>query len=361
MNQRVDVNELKTVDQFIHGARELLDPGPYHWAAVGAGEGVTVARNRVALDHLALLPRMMNDVSEVDTSTEVLGIPVSMPILVSPVGSTVLYHPDSAVASAQGATKAGTIGFCATLTRARWEDAAATAPGRHLFQLYVGGDRGWLAEVADRVEAAQFAGICVTVDSTVPSRRDGLIAANFDWRVEREGIPPNLAQHGRDDSYKCRFTWSELEYLIGRTRLPVLLKGIMRGSDAQRALDCGVRGIYVSNHGGRSVDHALSTIEALPEVVSAVNGRCDVIIDGGFTHGADVIKALALGADAVAIGRLQCWALALGGAEGLARLLDILHAELSSTMALMGLRGIGEITEDCVRWSYPTPGVRAVA
>jgi isopentenyl diphosphate isomerase/L-lactate dehydrogenase-like FMN-dependent dehydrogenase len=354
MVPEIDISSLKTVDQFVKGAERVLDRGPYLWAAVGAGEGVTTARNRIALDHLALVPRMMQDVSAVDTSTELLGVPLSMPILVSPVGSTVLYHEDSAVAAALGATKAGTIGFCATLTRAAWEDAAATAPGRHLFQLYVGGDRGWLAEVADRVAAAKFAGLCVTVDSTVPSRRDALVEANFDWRVEREEVPPNLIRHGRDDSYKCRFTWTELEYLIGRSTLPVLLKGVMRGSDARRAIESGVRGIYISNHGGRSIDHGLSTIEALPEIVAAVNGRVPIIIDGGFTRGADVIKALALGADAVAIGRLQCWALALGGAEGLTRLLDILHAELSTTMALLGQRNLSEISEDCVRWSYPT-------
>lgn len=354
MGSEIDVSALKTIDQFVKGAQQVLDRGPYLWAAVGAGQGVTTARNRVALDHLALVPRMMQDVSAVDTTTELLGVPLSMPILVSPVGSTVLYHPDSAVAAAQGATKAGTISFCATLTRASWEDAAATAPGRHLFQMYVGGGRDWLAEVADRVVAAGFAGLCVTVDSTVPSRRDTLVEADFDWRLEREDVPPNLIRHGRDDSYKCRFTWAELEYLIGRCSIPVLLKGIMRGSDARRAIDSGVRGIYVSNHGGRSIDHGLSTIEALPEVVAAVHRRVPVIIDGGFTRGADVIKALALGADAVAIGRLQCWALTLGGAEGLTRLLDILHAELSTTMALLGLRNLAEISEDCVRWSYPT-------
>jgi isopentenyl diphosphate isomerase/L-lactate dehydrogenase-like FMN-dependent dehydrogenase len=354
VGQQIDASALKTVDQFVKGAQQVLDRGPYLWAAVGAGEGVTTARNRVALDHLALVPRMMQDVSAVDTSTRLLGTALSMPILVSPVGSTVLYHPDSAVAAATGATQAGTISFCATLTRATWEDAAATAPGRHLFQLYVGGDRTWLGDVADRVAAAQFAGICVTVDSTVPARRDGLVEADFDWRLEREDVPPNLVRHGRDDSYKCRFTWTELEYLVGRTTLPVLLKGVMRGSDAQRAIECGVRGIYVSNHGGRSIDHGLSTIEALPEIAAAVHGRVPVIIDGGFTRGADVVKALALGADAVAIGRLQCWALALGGADGLARLLGILQAELSTTMALLGQRNLSEISEDCVRWSYPT-------
>lgn len=355
MPEPISLEEITTIDQVTERARGLLDMGKYLWAAAGAGQGVTVARNRVALDHLALQPRMMRDVSRIDTSTVVFGQPVRMPILVAPVGSTQLYAADSAIAAAAGAIKAGTFSFCATLTGARWEDAAATAPGRHMFQLYVMGDRGWLGEIADRVEAAKFAALCVTVDSTVLARRDELVNGKFDWRTEREGLPTNLVPHGRDDAYKYKFTWTELEYLVGRCKIPVLIKGIQHPEDAVRALECGVQGIYVSNHGGRSVDHGLSTIEVLPAVVEAVNGRCDVIVDGGFTRGADVIKALALGARAVAVGRMQCWGLTLGGANGLAHVLQIMRSELENTMALMGCRNVGEITEDCVRWSYPAP------
>ena len=277
---------------------------------------------------------------------------VEMPILVSPVGSTQLYAPDGAAAAA-AATQAGTFSFCGTLTAGSWEASAATAPGRHMFQLYVMGDRGWLGEVADRIAEAQFAALCVTVDSTIPSRRDLLAEGKFDWREERAGLPPNLVQHGRDDNYKYKFTWPELEFLVGRCQLPVLIKGIQRPEDAVRALECGVQGIYVSNHGGRSVDHGISTIEMLPEIVAAVNGRCDVIIDGGFTRGADVVKALALGARAVAVGRMQCWGLALGGAAGLAHVLGIMRRELATTMGLLGCASVDEITPDFVRWSYP--------
>lgn len=151
-----------------------------------------------------------------------------------------------------------------------------------------------------------------------------------------------------------RFTWTELEYLVQRTSLPVMVKGTTRAEDAVRALECGVQGVYVSNHGGRSINGGLSTIETLPTVVSAVNQRCDIIIDGDFTHDSDVIKALAIGAKAAAIGHLQCWALALGGAPSLTYLFSILGQEIETTMALMGCRSIGEVTADFARLSYPT-------
>jgi isopentenyl diphosphate isomerase/L-lactate dehydrogenase-like FMN-dependent dehydrogenase len=352
MTTPVDLATIHTIDRVLAMAQEVVEPGPYTWAAAGAGEGFTVRRNRVALDHLALVPELMQDVSSVDPSTTVLGVPIAFPVLISPVGSTVLFHPDSAVAVAAGATLAGTSSFCATFTRARWEDAAATAPGRHFFQLYVGGDRGWLGAVTDRIQEAGFAALCVTVDSAVVSRRDALFASGFDWRVEREGIPENLVRHGRDDLFKRRFTWSDFEWLCEHARVPVGVKGILTARDAVRAVERGAAAVYVSNHGGRAVDHEVSTIEVLAEIIDAVGDRAEVLVDGGFQRGADVCKALALGAQAVAIGRLQCWGLALGGAAGVARVLSILHDEVTSTMALLGARNVAELTRDHVRWSH---------
>ena len=350
----MSMDDLGTLGQVIARARELIDPALYTWAEAGAGEGVTVARNGVALNRLALVPGVLGDVSEIDTATSFLGVPMALPVFVAPIGSTQLYHPDSAVAVAAGATQAGTSSFCGNRTTAPWEEVAATAPGRHFLQLYVLGDHDWLAEVADRAERAGFAGLCVTVDSPVPAWRDRLVESGYDWRTEHGASQANLTALGSDDAYKARFTWRELEFLTGRTQLPVAIKGVLRARDAARAVECGVAGVYVSNHGGRALDQAISTIEVLAEIVAAVRGRAEVVVDGGFTRGTHVCKALALGARAVGIGRLQCWGLAVGGAEGVARVLELLGGETRTTMAMLGCRRLDELTSEHVRWSFPT-------
>jgi isopentenyl diphosphate isomerase/L-lactate dehydrogenase-like FMN-dependent dehydrogenase len=192
----------------------------------------------------------------------------------------------------------------------------------------------------------------VTVDTPVISRRDRSIEQEFGWSSPS---PPNLQQHGSDPTYRARFTWEDLRWLVENSGLPIVVKGVMTVQDAVAAVGCGVAAVYVSNHGGRVVDHGMSTIEVLGEIVAAVGASVEVAVDSGFTSGADVCKALALGARAVGIGRLQCWGLAVGGADGLVRVLDILKTEISITMANIGCREVAEITPDRVRWSIPVP------
>lgn len=353
MSRPIDLSELKTIDQAIELARVVTEPGAHLWASSGAGRGVTAARNLAALDRLALVPRVLRDVSSIDLSSSFVGIPLSIPVMPAPVGALSLYDPGDALAAARAATEMGTSAICSTLCDSPWEEVAATAPGRHLFQLYVLGDRSWLANVVDRVEAAGFAALCVTVDSPVIGRRDRSIEDGFGWVVPSEG-PANLVKHGMDYSIRPHFTWSELAWLCARTRLPVVLKGVMRPDDALEAIQCGVAGIYVSNHGGRALDHGISTIEVLGSIVEEVGSRAEVMVDGGFNRGADVVKALALGARAVAIGRLQCWGLAIGGSAGLVRVLEILRDELLNVMANLGSPSVAGMTPDLVRWSFPT-------
>jgi isopentenyl diphosphate isomerase/L-lactate dehydrogenase-like FMN-dependent dehydrogenase len=348
----VDLSELKTIDQVIARARAMVEPGAHLWASSGAGQGATTARNRAALDRLALVPRVMRDVTNVDVSSSFVGIPLAIPVLPAPVGALTLYHPDDALAAASAATEIGTSSICSTLSSSPWEDVASTAPGRHLFQLYVLGDRGWMEEVLTRVEEAGFAALCVTVDTPVIGRRDRSIEDGFAWTVPMEG-PPNLVRHGMDYSVRPGFTWPDLAWLCARTDLPVVLKGVMTPDDAVEAIECGVSGIYVSNHGGRSLDHAVSTIEVLGPIVASAGDRAEVMVDGGFDRGTDVCKALALGARAVGIGRLQCWGLAVGGAAGLLKVLEILREELVNIMANLGCATIGDISPDRVRWSIP--------
>jgi len=352
-NPNIDLSRIRTIDEVIAEARRVIEPGPYWWVAAGAGEGVTLARNSLALNRLGLIPRMLNDVSTVDTSTSFLGVPLSIPVMMAPIGALSLYHPDDALASARAATAAGTSSFCGILTTSAWEDVAATAPGHHFLQIYVLGDRSWLAEIIQRAELARFAGLCITVDSPVIGRRDRNLIDDFTWSAYTAEGPVNLRGHGFDPEHKKRFTWTDLEWVCGQTKLPVVLKGVMAAVDATRAADCGVAGIYVSNHGGRAIDHGISTIEVLGEIVDAIDNKAEVIVDSGFVRGVEICKALALGARAVGIGKLQCWALALGGAAGLIRLLEILRDELLSTMTNLGCRTITEITRDHVRWSIP--------
>jgi isopentenyl diphosphate isomerase/L-lactate dehydrogenase-like FMN-dependent dehydrogenase len=349
----IDLTEIKTIDQVIATARKVLDPGVFTWAASGAGIEVTVARNMRALSALALIPRVMVDVTTVDISSSFLGVPLQLPVMLAPVGALALYHPDDAKASGEGAARAGTSIFCGILGDHSWEEVAATAPGRHFFQLYVLGDRDWLRGVIDRAENAGFAGLCLTADSPAIARRDSSLANGYDWNIANTEGPANLRAIGFDRGYKLRFTWIDLEWLCRATSLPVILKGVMSAADAIRAVDCGVKAIYVSNHGGRAVDHELSPIEVLAEIIEVVGGRAEVIVDSGFMRGAEVCKALALGARAVAIGRLQCWALAIGGAAGVERVLDILRQEIYLSMTNLGCRNVNELTADMVRWSFP--------
>lgn len=354
MSATPDPADLITIDQVIARAREMIDPAQQEWAAAGAGQGVTTSRNSVALNRLALVPHMLNDVSRIDTTTSFLGVGLAFPVMLAPVAALGLYDEGDALAAAGAATTAGISAFCAALTGSSWEEVAATAPGRHFFQIYPMGDRAWMGDVADRVESAGFAAICVTVDSPVVGRRDRSLESGFTWSVPT-GEGSGINRHGHDYVFRPTYTWPDLEWLCARTPLPVIVKGLMTPGDAVEAIECGVKGIYVSNHGGRMVDHALSTIEALEEVVEAVDGRAEVAIDSGFTRGAEICKALALGARAVGIGRLQCWGLAVGGAHGLSRVLEILQDEITTTMANIGAPTISALTPDHVRWSIPAP------
>lgn len=347
------LDELRTINQVIERARGTLPIGAWDYGVAGAGEEVTVRRNRSAWQRWAFAPSVLRDVSDVDTSTHVLGMDLDVPVMCSPVGSLTVFHPEGAAAAAAGAASMGTVAVVGILSSPVFADVQAASAGRNLFQIYVSGDDAWLDAVVDRVTAAGARGLCVTVDSPVRARRDRLLEGTFDWRLEQEGVPPNLEGLGRDRSHQTRFTWRDLERLRSRTALPIAVKGIMGREDAARAVDVGVDAVYVSNHGGRELDHAPSTIEVLAEVVDAVDGRADVILDSGVRHGSDVCKAIALGARAVLIGRLQCWGLAAGGATGVAQVLRILRAEIADTLALVGVTRLDELTREHLRPTHP--------
>lgn len=344
-----------TIGELIELARERLDPGRHAWAGAGAGEEVTVARNRLMLNRLALLPRVGNDVSAVDLSTTVVGIPLALPVFLAPVGALGVFDDADSLAAAEAATARSTSVMTSILTTSRWSEIAATAPGRHLFQIYALGDRRWIADIVSEVEDLGYGGVCVTMDCAVIGRRDRSLADGYIWRTPAGGTV-NLAARGWDDSWRSRFTWSDLERLCGDAEVPVIAKGITSAGDAEIAVDCGVSAVYVSNHGGRMVDHAVSTIEVLAEIVDVVPDDVDVIVDSGFTRGSEVCAALALGARAVGIGRLQCWALAVGGRDALITTIEILADEMERTMANIGCASVPDLRPSHVRWTSPTIG-----
>src|SRR5437762_13652089 len=245
----------------------------------------------------------------------------------------------------RGAERADTLQFLSGATGWPVETVAAASKGPKMFQLYHFGDRAWVAELLARVEASGYLSVCLTVDTQVYSRRERDVLARWSPREAMKKAPN---PRGPAPDYPTRLTWSDVEWLQKTTRLPVGLKGVMTATDAKRAVDMGVRIVWVSNHGGRQLDSTQASIDALPAIADAVGDRADIIIDGGFSRGTAVLKGIAWGARAVAVGRLALWRPAVGGAEGVHNALDILRDELRRDMALCGQTSIKRLTSDCV-------------
>jgi len=351
------------VSDFEAIARERMTPSAYDYYAGGAEDEVTLAANREAFRRLSLRPRMLAGVSDVSTRTEVLGIPMALPVALAPTAFNKLGHPDGELAAVRAAGAAGTFMCCSTISSTALEDVAAAATGPLWFQLYVYRDRSVTEDLVRRAEAAGCRAIVLTVDTPRLGRRERDLRGGFslpaDIRIanlERYGAPDRLrwADSSTFHAYVHRLmddslTWESVDWLRSITRLPVLIKGILAAEDAALAIAHGAAGIVVSNHGGRQLDGVMATIDALPAVVDAVEGRAPVLVDGGIRRGTDVFKALALGAQAVLIGRAYLWGLAADGQAGVARVLEMLRAELEMTMVLAGCPGVAAISRDHVR------------
>jgi isopentenyl diphosphate isomerase/L-lactate dehydrogenase-like FMN-dependent dehydrogenase len=341
-------DELLTIGEIEQRASRVLTKEIYDYVAGGGGQEATVRGNREAIERILFRPRIMRDVSKRSTATTFLGVPLSMPIMLAPVGSIALLDPEGAAACARAAHAIGTSMFVATYSRPSLEEVRRRSDGPLFFQLLVRGDRKWMAEIVRRVEDAGYAGLCVTVDIDVEARRERMIVNRFSRRAAHGPSPNVLLPDPDSHVYSERWDWKELEWLRAQTELPLILKGVTAPEDAELAIEHGVQVIYVSNHGGRSLDYQAASIESLEAVAAAVAGRAEVLVDGGFMHGEDVLKAVALGARAVLIGRLQCWALAAAGEEGLKRALELLRQELSIAMGLLGLVDIASVDRRCL-------------
>jgi len=344
-------------------ARERMTPSAYDYYAGGAEDEVTLAENVDAFKRIALLPRVLTGAGSISTATELLGLSLALPVGLAPTAFNKLGHPDGELAAARAAGAAGTFMCCSTISSTSLEDVAATATGPLWFQLYVYRDREVTRDLVHRAEAAGCRALVLTVDTPRLGRRERNIRRPFTLpegvvisNLERYGTPDAMRWAGSSSftDYVHRLmddglTWESVDWLRSVTKLPVLIKGILSPADAELAIGHGASGIIVSNHGGRQLDGAVSTIDALPDVVQVAAGRIPVLMDGGIRRGTDVFKALALGARAVLIGRAYLWGLAADGEPGVARVLEMLRAELELTMALAGCANVAAITPAYVR------------
>jgi 4-hydroxymandelate oxidase len=350
--------QLSTVADYVDRARQLLPAETVAGMFGGARNPATAwtdARNAEGWRDLELRPHVLVDVSGRSTATEILGEPVSVPVVLSPVGSHVRSHPDGELASARAAGEAGVIMGLSTVSSYTIEEVAAAASGPLWFQLYVFRSRATSEELVRRAVAAGYRAIVVTVDNpgtsseerryrAVSQRAEHDVFPNLRGIPGAEGLGTERFHESLDDS----LSWRDIEWLRGLSGLPLVIKGIQRADDARRCEECGVDAIVVSNHGGQALQGTRPTAETLAEVTASVGGRMEVLVDGGIRHGTDVLKALALGARGVLIGKPLYSGLAVGGSAGVRNVVGILQAELGAAMSLSGVTDVRAVPRDLV-------------
>ena len=323
--------------QILEQARKNVSKSTWDYINGAAGSETTLKRNRYAIDSLAFLPRVLRDISKVDASTKLLGHSCRLPLALAPMGSMHLMHKDGATGSGRAAGEFGVPHILSSVARQTPAEVAAANKGFKIYQLYIRGDLDWIKKKLEEAKKAGFQALVMTVD-----------AANYgirDRQILNEFARPSADMAGEDRDFQAAMTWEGMAAVKKAWGGPMILKGIATAADARLAIDHGIEVVYVSNHGGRELDHGRGTMDMLPEIVEAVAGRAEVWIDGGFVRGTDIVKALCLGANAVGIARLQAWALAAGGYPALAQMLINLEEEIRNAMGLIGatsLAGLGK-------------------
>ena len=353
------MNELLTLADIERVAETLVPPETWGYIAGGAGDERTLSWNREAFSRYRLRPRVLVDVSRVSTETTVLGNAVSLPVLLAPTAVQQLAHEERELGTARGAAAAGTVMCLSTLATATPAEVAQAAPeGTRWLQIYVFRDRGVTDDVVAQALEAGFSALVLTVDLPVVGIRERELRAH--WDLPELDVPAFVTarSRAREDEVALGLLdagveWSYVTELGERYGVPVVVKGLVTREDARLACEHGAAGVVVSNHGGRQLDGSISSLEALPEVVEAVDGRAEVYLDGGVRRGTDVVTALALGARAVLVGRPVLHGLAFGGAQGVQQVLEILRRETENALALLGCRSPAELTRDHVSAARP--------
>ena len=349
----------QVIHEIIAAARNNLNHNIWDYIIGGTATETTVRRNRLALDRIGFRPRVLQDVSHVDPSASFLGHTIRLPVALAPVGGLEQIGIGGGVPVAKGAGEAGVPFFISSVSEPGLEATAAAATGPKVFQLYVRGDAAWVDDHVRRAVDAGYDAFCITVDSALYSRRERDIAKRFTkpWRARSPGM-----------EFQSGLAWADIQRFRDKHQIKLILKGIATAEDAARACEMGVAGIYVSNHGGRQLDHGAGSMEVLRECLDAVDGRAFTVVDGGVSRGSDIVKAIAMGADLVGIGRLYCYALAAGGADAIVRLVELLEIEVVECLGLLGLdgfkgldrsylRAVEAVTEPHVHSAFPLLGV----
>ena len=344
-------------------AKQHLEPMALDYYQSGALDEITLRENRLAINRYQLRPKMLVDVSQRDLTTTILGQSLAIPILIAPMAFQCLAHPEGEIATAQAAASSGVVMVLSTMSTKSLEAVAAQRQNTpQWFQLYIHRDRALTQALVQRAESAGYSALCLTVDAPVLGKREsdrrnqftlpkGMELANLVSMADL-AIPKTTDESGLFTYFTQQIdpsvTWKDMEWLHSITTLPVLVKGILRGDDGLKAYEHGANGIIVSNHGGRQLDGAIATFDALPEIVAMVGDKIDILVDGGIRRGTDIFKALALGAKAVLMGRPILWGLAAEGTKGVAHVLELLKEELDLAMALSGCASIKDIEPSLV-------------
>jgi glycolate oxidase len=338
--------QFQNLHELVQKARANLDQNAWDYIVGGAETETTLRRNRMALDEIAFRPRVLRDVSRVDSSVEVLGRKLRLPVMLAPVGALESFDPGAGASVVRAAGKFGAAHMLSSVSEPGLENVAKAAPDAlRIYQLYVRGDDAFVEDHVSRALANGYAAFCLTVDTAHYSRRERDIAKRF-VRASR------LRVSGSD--FQMGLEWRTVKLIKDKYKIPLVLKGIATAEDAAIALDHGVEWIYVSNHGGRQLDHGRGAMQMLPEITAAVGRRAKIMIDGSFCRGTDIVKAIAMGADLVGLGRLQCWALAAAGEAGIVRMLELLQDEVIRCLGLLGVKNFAELDKSYLQAAAPT-------
>jgi len=341
------MTDFQTTTEIIHAAQQRLHPTIWDYVTGGAETEMSIRRNREAIEALAFRARVLRNVVDIDTSATLLGTPLRIPYFLAPVGGLQDVTERGAAAQVSGACAFGTLPVVSSVSQPALEESAAAGGGDKWFQLYVRGDFDWTTAILARVRAAGYRALVLTVDVANYGNRE---------RQKLQRFVPGGRRGAGGENFQAALDWEMLDRIRGIVGLPVIVKGIQAADDAELALEHGVAAVWVSNHGGRQLDHAIGSLDVLPEVVAAVRGRVPVIVDGGFMRGTDILKAIALGATAVATGRMHAWALAAGGESALRRMLELVEFELRTAMALLGVTSLAQLDPSYVRRADPSVG-----
>ncbi len=334
----------QALHEFVLDAEQRLNRNAWGYLIGATETETTVARNRQALDSVAFRPRVLRNVSKVDPGTDFLGHRLGLPVALAPVGSLESFHPEGAAEAARGAAAANVPLIVSSVTQPGLEATAAASNGPKVFQLYVRGDDDFVDDYARRAIAAGYDAFAITVDTAHYSRRERDIANRYvkPWRQRAQGM-----------NFQAALTWDDIARFKDKHRIPLMLKGIGTAEDAAIACAHGVEFVYVSNHGGRQLDHGRGSFAVLPEVVTAVRGRAKIVVDGGFCRGTDIVKGIAAGADLVCMGRMYCYALACAGAGGVQQMLALLHEETCIALGLLGVASLDQLDATCLEAAHP--------